>query len=112
MQHAKVHSLQDYGACLDAFAKAGYNEIDTARSYCSGKQEAFTAKVGYKKRGLTIATKCYPIKAGDHKAENLLATMATSLQELDTGSVDIFYLHAGESMRVPLLGTSADVLTW
>lgn len=91
--HAKVHSLKDYGACLDEFQKHGYAEVDTARSYCSGMQESFTAQVGYKKRGLTIATKCYPNYKGAHSRKELLNTMAESLKQLQTESVDIFYLQ-------------------
>lgn len=94
--HAKVHDLGEYATCLDAFAAAGYDEIDTARSYCSGKQENFTAQVGYQDRGLKISTKCYPTNAGDHKADRLLATLSTSLEELKTDSVDIYYLHAAD----------------
>ncbi|KAG8859561.1 hypothetical protein FRB96_004445 [Tulasnella sp. 330] len=95
-QHAKVHSLDDFKACLDAFQAAGYDEVDTARAYCSGKQENFTAQAGYKGRKLTLATKCYPSYKGAHTKTELLGTMTRSLKELETENVDIFYLHAAD----------------
>ena len=39
---ARVTSIDEYNTFLDHFQAAGYNEIDTARSYVGGKQEAFT----------------------------------------------------------------------
>jgi aflatoxin B1 aldehyde reductase len=39
---ARITSLTDYNTFLDHFQAAGYNEVDTARSYVGGKQEAFT----------------------------------------------------------------------
>ena len=43
---------------------------------------------------LTLATKCYPREAGIHKAAGLTEYLNTSLKELKTDCVDIFYLHA------------------
>lgn len=91
---ARVTSLDEYNKILDAFQAKGYNEIDTARNYVAGKQEAFTAEAKWKDRGLTIATKCYPNKPGNHKPENITASLNKSLGELQTDCVDIFYLHA------------------
>jgi aflatoxin B1 aldehyde reductase len=36
----------------------------------------------------------YPTPAGKHKAEIITAEFETSLKELGTDCVDIFYLHA------------------
>jgi aflatoxin B1 aldehyde reductase len=91
---ARITSLPEYKTCLDHFQAAGYNEIDTARLYVGGKQEAFTREAGWKDRGLTIATKVYPNQPGMHKAEVLTQHFNTSLKELGTDCVDIFYLHA------------------
>jgi aflatoxin B1 aldehyde reductase len=91
---ARVTSIDDYNSCLDYLQKSGYNEIDTARVYVSGDQEAFTREAKWKERGLQIATKCMPHKPGMHKADALKATLNKSLSELGTESVDIFYLHA------------------
>jgi aflatoxin B1 aldehyde reductase len=62
--------------------------------YVGGKQEAFTRAAHWKERGLTIATKCYPQVPGTHKPEVLTEQFNTSLKELGTDCVDIFYLHA------------------
>jgi aflatoxin B1 aldehyde reductase len=79
---------------LDHLQAAGYNEVDTARAYIGGKQEAFTRDAKWKERGLTLATKVYPDTPGKHTPENLTEHFNTSLKELGTDCVDIFYLHA------------------
>ncbi|KXT17934.1 hypothetical protein AC579_5917 [Pseudocercospora musae] len=91
---ARITSLDDYKSCLDAFQSRGYNEIDTARVYIGGKQEAWTRDAGWKDRGLTLATKWYPHQAGAHAGEVIEEKLNESLKELGTDTVDIFYLHA------------------
>ncbi|TVY40643.1 Aflatoxin B1 aldehyde reductase member [Lachnellula occidentalis] len=91
---ARITSLDEYNKALDHLQGAGYNEVDTARAYIGGKQEAFTRKAHWKERGLTLATKCYPVQPGTHKPDALTAEFETSLKELGTDCVDIFYLHA------------------
>lgn len=92
----RISSLRDYNSCLDYFQQKGYNELDTARVYIGGKQEAFTAEAHVQERGFTLATKCYPSQPGQHKAANLRASLETSLAELKAKCVDIFYLHAAD----------------
>ena len=96
---ARTTSLTEYNAFLDHFQAAGYNEVDTARMYVGGKQEAFTREAKWKDRGLTIATKVYPTTPGMHSPETLTEIFNTSLKELGTDCVDIFYLHA--PVRLP-----------
>lgn len=91
---ARINSLEEYNACLDFLAKHDYREIDTARVYVDGLQEAFTAKSNYKGNGFCVATKCWPSQAGDHSSQSLRLSLDTSLQELRTEHVDVFYLHA------------------
>jgi aflatoxin B1 aldehyde reductase len=91
---ARVTSLDEYNQCLDYFQKSGYSEIDTARAYIGGEQEAWTREAGWKQRGLSISTKVWPIFPGMHNKANIEATLNKSLAELGTNSVDIFYLHA------------------
>ena len=93
---ARITSLDGYNKCLDYFQSQGYNEVDTARTYIGGKQEAFTAEAHWKERGLTLATKCYPRDPGTHRPEVLRQNLETSLKELKTDCVDIFYLHAAD----------------
>lgn len=91
---ARITSLSDYSKCLDYLQSQGYNEVDTARTYVGGKQEAFTSEAHWQDRGLTLATKCYPREPGTHQPEPLRESFEKSLQELNTKCVDIFYLHA------------------
>ena len=93
---ARVFSLDEYNKHLDYFQSQGYNEVDTARVYIGGKQEAFTAAAQWKERGLTLATKCYPREPGMHKADKITESFRKSLEELKTDVVDIFYLHAAD----------------
>ena len=62
--------------------------------YVGGKQEGWTRDAKWKDRGFTLATKVYPYEAGVHKPEFLREHFSTSLKELGTDTVDIFYLHA------------------
>jgi aflatoxin B1 aldehyde reductase len=93
---ARITSLDEYNKCLDYFQQQGYNEVDTARVYVGGQQEAFTRDAHWQERGLTIATKWYPHEPGAHKADTIKAMLAKSLKELNTSCVDIFYLHAAD----------------
>ncbi|KAH6682557.1 putative aflatoxin b1 aldehyde reductase-like protein [Halenospora varia] len=93
---ARITSIDEYTKALDHLQKGGYSEVDTARSYIGGKQEAFTRKVGWKERGLTLATKVYPSTPGNHKPEKITEQFELSLKELGTDCVDIFYLHAAD----------------
>ncbi|KAL2821250.1 NADP-dependent oxidoreductase domain-containing protein [Aspergillus cavernicola] len=91
---ARITSLYEFNKCLDHFQQQGFNEIDTARIYVGGEQEAFTAQAKWQERGLTLATKWYPKAPGDHKPDVLRENLEVSLKELGTNQVDIFYLHA------------------
>lgn len=93
---ARVTSLGDFNKCLDYLQSKGYNEVDTARAYVGGKQEAWTRDAKWKERGLTLATKVYPFEAGVHEPEKLKSMFNESLKQLDTDCVDIFYLHAAD----------------
>lgn len=94
---ARVTDVGEFGKVLDLFQSHGYNEVDTARIYVAGKQEAFTREANWKDRGLTLATKIqYPAQAGDNVPDKVLASAETSLKELGTDCVDILYLHAAD----------------
>ncbi|KAI1976764.1 hypothetical protein LOZ53_003640 [Ophidiomyces ophidiicola] len=93
---ARITSLDEFQKCLDFLTANNCFEIDTARVYVEGQQEAFTARAGWKERGLQIATKWYPRNPGDHKPGVLRRNLETSLKELQTDCVDIFYLHAAD----------------
>ena len=91
---ARVTTIEGTKAMFKALQSHGYTELDTARMYNDGKQEAFTRETGVLNEGFTIATKVYPSEAGMHKPERLRHIFETSLRELGQQSVEIFYLHA------------------
>ncbi|KFY53141.1 hypothetical protein V496_07871 [Pseudogymnoascus sp. VKM F-4515 (FW-2607)] len=93
---ARITSLPEFTKVLDVYQSRGYHEVDTARSYGNGTQEAFTRSAGWKERGLTLATKSLPEGPGGHSAANLPEKVETSLRELGTDCVDIFYLHTAD----------------
>ena len=81
---ARITSLREFERCLDHFQQKGYNEVDTARIYLGGTQEAFTAQARWKERGLTLATKWYPMFPGAHNSRILRENLELSLNELGT----------------------------
>ena len=86
----RITDVDEFGRILDHFQSRGYNEVDTARIYVGGKQEAFTRDAGWKDRGLTLATKIqYPKEVGHNAADKVLASAETSLKDLGTDSVDV-----------------------
>ena len=91
---ARVTSLDTFNSVLDHFQGQGYNEVDTARTYLNGMQESFTKEAKWKNRGLSLATKCYPTLPGVHGKASIKERLETSLHELGTDQVDIWYLHA------------------
>ncbi|KAK1830832.1 NADP-dependent oxidoreductase domain-containing protein [Podospora conica] len=94
---ARVTNIDDFKKTLDVFQSRGYNEVDTARVYVGGAQEAWTREAGWKDRGLTLATKIvYPSEPKANEADKVLASLDKSLKELGTDCVDILYLHAAD----------------
>lgn len=94
---ARITSVDAYGQVLELFQARGYSEVDTARVYVGGAQEAFTREAGWKDRGLTVATKVkYPSSPGDNTADKVAASVETSLRELGTDCIDLLYLHAAD----------------
>ena len=90
----RTSTVEEFDKFLDTLQERGYDEVDTARQYQGGHQEAFTRAARWKERGLKLATKVFPVEAGQHKPEIITEMFETSLKELGTDKVDIFYLHA------------------
>ncbi|KAI1098383.1 aflatoxin B1 aldehyde reductase member 2 [Jackrogersella minutella] len=94
---ARITDINEFNKCLDTFQARGYNEVDTARVYIGGQQEAFTRQTRWKDRGLTLATKFkYPSEAGANQAAKVVESLETSLKELGTDTLDLIYLHAAD----------------
>ncbi|OAA63021.1 Aldo/keto reductase [Cordyceps fumosorosea ARSEF 2679] len=91
---ARITDEATLGRALDTLRERGYDEIDTARIYVDGQQEAFTRAAGWKDRGFTLATKVeYPQTPGANNAKAVVESVEKSLKELGTDCVDILYLH-------------------
>lgn len=87
---ARITDVNKFNRVLDTFQSRGYNEVDTARVYVAGQQEAFTRQTRWKERGLTLATKFkYPSEAGANQAAKVVESLETSLKELGTDCVDV-----------------------
>src|SRR5256885_1310084 len=86
----RVTTVDETKAIFQTLQSHGYTELDTARLYNDGKQEAFTRETGVLNEGFTVATKVYPVQAGMHKPEKLREIFETSLRELGQQSVEIF----------------------
>lgn len=91
---ARITNFDTFTESLDKFQAHGYDEIDTARMYVGGKQEAWTRDANWKDRGFALATKVYPYEPGVHEPTRLKEHANKSFAELGGHPVDIFYLHA------------------
>ncbi|KAJ3494641.1 hypothetical protein NLG97_g3949 [Lecanicillium saksenae] len=86
---ARITDTETLGKALDVLKTWGYNEVDTARVYVAGAQEAFTREAKWKDRGFTLATKIeYPSKPGANNAKAVRESVEKSLAELGTDCVD------------------------
>ncbi|THX18513.1 Aldo/keto reductase [Aureobasidium pullulans] len=102
-EQARVHDLDTAGKILDIFQAHGHNEIDTARAYCEGTTETMLGDLDWQKRGLVMETKYYPTAGKSipsswnnnlrHTPEHLRENLMTSLKELKTDKIDMWYLH-------------------
>ncbi|CCX11976.1 aflatoxin B1 aldehyde reductase member 2 [Pyronema domesticum] len=102
----RVTEVSEVRKIFEHFSNSGHKELDTARVYIKGEQEAFTAAAGYQDLNLEIATKIYPQFGLDHTRACIRATIEKSLSELKTDCVDIYYLHAADR-NTPLEETLA-----
>jgi len=89
---ARNSAIDEAQTIIDTFLDAKYTELDTARMYAEGTTEEYLSKLNL--RNATIDTKVYPVKAGDHSAENLRKTFKISLATLGRDKVRVLYLHA------------------
>ncbi|KAK9458670.1 NADP-dependent oxidoreductase domain-containing protein [Lipomyces oligophaga] len=101
---SRITTIPETKKVFQYFKDRGYSELDTARLYIEGQQEAFTAEAEYKDYKFNIATKCFPTHQGEHSAVELPKFLETSLKELQTDSVDVYYLHAPDR-KTPIIET-------
>ena len=87
---ARITEVSELGRVLDRLQERGYGELDTARVYVNGTQEAFTREARWKERGFTLATKVkYPAEDGDNAPAKVEESVEQSLKELGTDCVDV-----------------------
>ena len=74
---------------IERAADIGINYFDTARGYQHGNNERMVgAALGAKRKQIVLST-----KSGAQTKESLLSELDTSLREINTDYVDIWYLH-------------------
>ena len=80
---------------IERAADLGINYFDTARSYQQGNNERMVgAALKRKRKDLVLST-----KSGARDKQGALKDLETSLAELGTDYVDIWYLHGKSSMQ-------------
>ncbi|KAJ3549027.1 hypothetical protein NM208_g727 [Fusarium decemcellulare] len=92
---ARFDSADEVNGFLNAFAKRGYSQVDTARVYsphAPGSSEPRLGAVGAGER-FTIDTKVLSVDPGCHTKDKILKEIDTSLAELKVKQINIEYLH-------------------
>ena len=78
------------GSVIERAADMGITYFDTARVYQNGNNERMVgAALKNKRKGIVLSS-----KTGAHTRDEALAQLDTSLKELGTDYLDIWYLHA------------------
>jgi aryl-alcohol dehydrogenase-like predicted oxidoreductase len=96
-------SKEDSGRIFDLFVGAGGNFIDTACNYTNGTAEKFVGEfIAGDRDSFVVATK-YTLRrpgsdkkdlnAGGNARKNMMRSVESSLKRLNTGYIDLLYLH-------------------
>jgi aryl-alcohol dehydrogenase-like predicted oxidoreductase len=93
---------------FDAYSDRGGNFVDTAVNYTNGASERILGGLVKDKRERTVlATKFTMardpanVNSGGNHRLNLVRSVETSLRQLDTDRIDLFYLHAWDFTTTP-----------
>jgi aryl-alcohol dehydrogenase-like predicted oxidoreductase len=95
---------QECRRILDRYADAGGNVVDTAVNYSGGQSETILGELlGGRRDRFVVATKCTmsrdgsdPNAAGSHR-KNLTLSLETSLRQLRTNYIDVYWVHLWDS---------------
>ena len=81
---------------ITSFRNAGYNELDTAFSYCEGRTEEMLGRLltAEDRKQLYIASKVNPWSDGGLQPTEVKRQMTEILRRLGSDSIDLLYLHS------------------
>jgi len=89
---------------FEAFVDAGGNFIDTAVNYTNGTSERYVGEFIASERDYFVVATKYTLRdnnankhdpnAGGNQRKNMLRSVETSLRNLNTDYIDVYYLHA------------------
>jgi aflatoxin B1 aldehyde reductase len=99
---SRVHDPETARSMFDAFAAAGYRDVDTAAGYGNGSCEQMLGDLGVPKE-FSVATR-FAAMSTPHNPDVLKHSARTSLERLRTDSVALLYLAYRDS-RTPLEDT-------
>jgi aryl-alcohol dehydrogenase-like predicted oxidoreductase len=93
---------------FDAFVAAGGNFLDTANVYSEGTSERWLGEfIGAERERFVVASK-YSLtthpqdpNAGGNARKNLVQQLDASLRRLRTGHLDLYWVHAWDSLTPP-----------
>jgi len=97
-------SKEESRKILEAFSEAGGNFIDTAVNYTNGASERYVGEFIAAQRDTYVLATKYTLRdrnaprrdpnAGGNQRKNMMRSIETSLRNLQTDHIDLFYLHA------------------
>ncbi|KAM4651813.1 aflatoxin B1 aldehyde reductase member 2-like [Discoglossus pictus] len=93
MEFGRRMDAQSSGEAVREFLSRGHDELDTAFMYADGETERIMGTLGLG-ANVKVATKANPFPGNSLSAESVRRQLETSLQRLQTPSVQLFYLHA------------------
>jgi aryl-alcohol dehydrogenase-like predicted oxidoreductase len=96
-------SKEESRKIFDAFVEAGGNFIDTSINYTNGTSERYVGEfIAANRDAFVVATK-YSLRdrnankhdpnAGGNQRKNMMRSVETSLRNLNTDYIDLYYLH-------------------
>ena len=93
---------------FDAFSEAGGNFIDTSVNYTNGTSERYVGEFIASQRDYYVVATKYTLRdrqaqrsdpnAGGNQRKNMMRAIETSLSNLQTDHIDLYYLHAWDYM--------------
>jgi aryl-alcohol dehydrogenase-like predicted oxidoreductase len=101
-------SKEESRTIFEAFSEAGGNFIDTAVNYTNGSSERYVGEFIAAQRDYYVVATKYTLRdrnvsrsdpnAGGNQRKNMMRSVETSLRNLQTDHIDLYYLHAWDFM--------------